>query len=264
MNVFREPEFRFAARTASGQLLVSCQSTHTVVVTNENGTATGEAITADFDHPQGIAVDPATDEIYVVDRYNHCVKVFDALFNLQRTFGAGDLNQPVGIALTDTDVHVANNENHNIAVFSKADGALRHLDFTSSRLYCPCGVALYKGLLLIAEWGNGALKVVHENTAALVLRGIPHAVAVDNSTALVLNGIPHAHAVAVDPDGNVYVAQYSDKKIVRLKIDTNADGSTGFVINDNPIQLDSHPTSLFWDDHEKKMGVVFKTRIQWL
>ena len=245
MNVFKKPDLRFAARLADSRLLVSCQKTNSILVTDAEGKVQ-DSVVADFNKPQDIAVDAVTGEVYVTDRYNHCVKVFNCNFQTQRTFGAGQLNQPVGIAVKDGRVYVADNENHRIAVFS-TNGTLvdtigQGFGHKENQLYCPCGVALYKDLVIVAEWGNGRLQIFR-----------------DGKSVLVVGGIGHAHHVIVDPNGRIYVAQYSDKKIRIFKIHTNTDNSLGFTVNEDGVDLDDNPCGLFWDNG--KLGVVTKTRL---
>ena len=246
MNVFQKPDLRFAARLPDNRLLVSCQKTNSILVTDADGKVQ-DSILADFNKPQDISVDKVTGEIYVTDRYNHCVKVFDRDFKPLRTFGAGQLNQPVGIAVgRDNQVYVADNENHRIAVFS-TNGTLmttigQGFGHKENQLFCPCGVAVYKDLVIVAEWGNGRLQIFR-----------------DGQSVLVIGGIGHAHHVIVDPNGRIYVAQYSDKKIRIFNIFTNLDRSLGFTVNEDGVDIDDNPCGLFYDNG--KLGVVTKTRL---
>jgi DNA-binding beta-propeller fold protein YncE len=251
MNVYTDPEFRFATRLADDRLLISCQATNRVLVADPTGTVTG-AIAAEFNMPQDIAV-ATNGVIFVVDRYNHCVKVLDDFaiggdFVRNRDIGTGELNQPVGIATHGGEIFVADNENHRIAVFNHATGKLvdtigKGFGQGPGQLFCPCGVALYHDLVIVAEWGNGRLQVFR-----------------DGKSVLIVNGIPHAHHVTVDPDGNVYVAQYSHKRVRRIKIDINKEGGApSFIIDDTFTQLDHSPCGLFWDDG--KVVAVTKTKL---
>ncbi|MBV5345101.1 MAG: hypothetical protein JZU63_06010, partial [Rhodoferax sp.] len=105
MSVFTEPEYRFTTH-ATGKIktrVVSCQASNSLLVTYSNGIIK-DVVTADFKMPQGMVISDNTGELYVVDRYNGCVKVFqkigcDLAISHTRSLGEGQLNQPVGIAL---------------------------------------------------------------------------------------------------------------------------------------------------------------------
>ena len=255
MSVFTEPEYRFTAQLFGGKRLVTCQSSNSMLVTDHDGTIS-MVVKAGFQMPQDIAVLIKTGEVFVVDRYVGCVKVFQQLFNDAdtttpcrfRTIGAGMLNQPVGIAIDeDADLlYVADNENHRIAVFTTGGVFMKALGSgygqEPGQLYCPCGVALYKGLLFVAEWGNGRLQVFNS----------------DGKSMLIVNGIQHAHHVIASPEGEIFVAQYSHKRVRMLKVTVDENRFPIFTVKDDFLQLDAPPTSLFWDNG---LGVVTNTRL---
>jgi DNA-binding beta-propeller fold protein YncE len=264
MNIFTEPEFRFTAALSSGQRVVSCQATNTLILTEADGSVVNTR-KADFNMPQGIAVSSDHAEVgsviprlyvsvFVVDRYNGCVKVFKRLSGSQdllyeRSFGEGMLNQPVGIAINRDAglLYVADNENHRIAVFTEGgefvEALGRGYGQEPGQLFCPCGVALYKGLVIVAEWGNGRIQVFR-----------------DGAPFIAIGGMPHAHDVVVGDDGEVFLALYSHKAVQRFKITFNDDGSPCFEIVLDRVQLEHNPTSLFLGN-DGKLGVVTKTKL---
>ena len=252
MNLFADSEFRAAARLSDGRLLVSCQTSNTVLVTDANGKLTGDVIEGNFNKPQGIAVDPKTNKVYIVDRYNNCVKVFDPDgkgFLFDKTIGAGQLQQPVGIAIADQKIYVADNENHRVVAFY-LNGNLWEIigegpGRAPGQLFCPCGVAVYRDLLIVAEWGNGRVQVFSK----------------DRTPVFVVEGIKHAHAVACDDKGNVYVAQYSDRIVRRFKIcHTDDNKEPTFIVPDVHAQLAADaPCGLMIGDDEPV--IVATTRL---
>ena len=257
MNIFHEQQFRFAARTNGDQLLVSDVSSNTVFRARKGGGVFGKEIHADFKQPEDIAVD-GNGDVFVVDRYNGCVKVFsyDSAqheYQLQRVIGEGALNQPVGITLAkdkgETEVYVADNENHRLAVFRPDGHFVRAVGGgygqAGGQLFCPCGVAVYKGFAIVAEWGNGRVQVFDKG----------------GKSVLVANGFPHAHHVAVDGEGVVYVALYSHKQIRKLKISVYEDGTPSFVVGEEALDLSFHPTGVYVEG-EGKIGVVGKTKVE--
>ena len=252
MSVFIEPEYRFTV-VAGRKRMVSCQATNSLIITHPDGKIK-ETVTADFQMPQGIVFLEKTGEFFVVDRYSGCVKVFlknkkESTLEFTRSFGEGILNQPVGIVL-DKDRHVlyvADNENHRIVAFKVTGTLLRTLgDGYGQRpgqMFCPCGVAFYKNLIVIAEWGNGRLQMFN-----------------DGKSVLVINGMPHAHDIIINEEGEGYVALYSHKAIAKFKITFNDDASPCFELCADRIQLEYNPTSLFFDE-DGKLGVVTKTKL---
>ena len=247
-SVFTEQEYRFALRLPeTGYLLVTSQHSNSVLACQPDGKVISE-IKEDFNQPQGMAYHEEDKELYVVDRHNHCVKVLDAKFDLVRTIGVGQLNQPVGIALDKEWVCVADNENHRVAVFSK-DGTLstflgRGFGPGRGQLFCPCGIAAYKDLLIVAEWGNGRIQVFQGDRSILVLEGAAH-----------------AHSVTVSPQGFVYYAMYSSKSVGRFRIEYDNEVDTPrFTLETFSLELKEPPISVFWD--EKGLGVVTANRVE--
>jgi DNA-binding beta-propeller fold protein YncE len=261
-NVFTEPEFRFTATLPNGQRIVSCQASNRLLVTDPDGNVVSAA-EADFKMPQGIVVSKElfTDggvpyvNAFVVDRYGGCVKVFKKLaadgapLVYERSFGEGMLNQPVGIAMDHErgELYVADNENHRVVAF-RTDGAFlltlgRGYGQESGQMFCPCGVALYRGMILVAEWGNGRLQVFRE--------GKPY---------IAIGGMPHAHDVVVSDKGEVFLALYSHKAVQRFKITFSDDGSPCFEIVLDRVRLEHNPTSLFFEG-DGKLGVVTSARL---
>jgi DNA-binding beta-propeller fold protein YncE len=252
MNIHQEQEFRFATRLRDGRLLVSDQTSNSVLIADKIGNFGERSIwNGLFNKPQDLAVDPETGNLFVVDRYNNCFHVFtpcQTQFKHHRIFGADKLNQPVGIAIQGTEVYIADNENHRIAVFDKDTGDLIRIigdgyGQKPGQMFCPCGVAVYKGLVIVAEWGNGRLQIFR-----------------DGKSAFMVTDIPHAHHVAVDSAGGVYVAQYSAKRVRKFKIYSYDDRENfGFATDNSFVQLDAAPCGVFCDGD--KMGVVTKTSV---
>jgi DNA-binding beta-propeller fold protein YncE len=246
-SVLTEQEYRFALRLPhSGWLLVSSQHSHSVLVCQPEGRVISE-IKENFNQPQGLAYHEEDKELYVVDRFNHCVKVFNDQFDFVRTIGVGQLNQPVGIALDKDQVCVADNENHRVAILSK-DGTWSRfvgLGFgpTRGHLFCPCGVAVYKDLLIVAEWGNGRIQVFR-----------------NDQSILSLEGAGHAHSVTVSPEGFVYYAMYSNKCVGRFRIEYDVGDVPRFILESFLLELKEPPVSVFWDD--KGLGVVTARRVE--
>jgi DNA-binding beta-propeller fold protein YncE len=261
MNVFREPQYRFAAKFYSENdtavpvgYYVSDAASNQLLIANEGGDVVGDVVGREFKQPEKMAFGKGG--VYAVDRYNGCVRVFEfdgeGGWNHARSFGEDVLNQPVGIAIDPSSqrVYVANNENHNVAVFESDGRFVRTIGGPygqgAGELFCPCGVALYKGLVIVAEWGNGRVQVFDEGGRSI----------------LVLGGFPHAHDVVVDErDGGVYVALYSSKRIRKFSIRVYEDGAPSFVVDGAERALECHPTGLFVEA-DGRLGVVSRAKIE--
>ena len=247
MNIFDTPEFRFAAPYRDGKLLVTSKSSNSLVFADRGGEAVG-GLMGDFAQPDGIAYDEASGRVYVVDRYHHCVKVFDEKIVMESVIGNElILNQPVGIALDGNRIYVADNENHRVAVFDKEGNLVDSIGsgYGSGygEMFCPCGVAIYNGLLIVAEWGGGRVQIFK-----------------DGNEILIKEGFPHAHDVKVDKDGVVHVAVYSAKQVRSFKI-LGIDGEVVTTGEEKTIQLDVEPTSLFIQPDDGKLGIVTRTKL---
>ena len=211
-------DYRFFTPLPDGRALVSCHAQNTVLVVDGEGNVTGK-LEAAFAQPEGIAVNSKGD-VYVVDRYNHCIHQFDKDLVHQLTIStnnskASGLNQPVGIAISAIDdrIWVADNENHRIVVLSAEGQYLttvgKGLGPAPAQLYCPCGIALYNHpahgeLVIVSEWGGGRVQVFKADTGDVFA---------------IYGGVPHAHHVVVDSEGVIYVAEYSSHKIKRFSLD---------------------------------------------
>ena len=77
-----------------------------------------------FELPSGVAVNPTKGSVYVADRFNHRIQVFDSSGAFITKFGtegsdSGQFIQPIGVAVNPTNgnVYVADSGNNSIQVF---------------------------------------------------------------------------------------------------------------------------------------------------
>lgn len=145
----------------------------------------GAAGTAEFDSPQGVAVD-ASGNVYVADKYNSCVREI----------------APNGTVIT------------------LAGGAYGYADGTggaggTAKFYEPYGVAVdLSGNVYVADWFNNRIRKIAPGGTVTTLAG--------NGAASYVNGTGGANGtaefnrpqgVAVDTSGNVYVADTNNNCI---------------------------------------------------
>ena len=220
MNIYNRSEsadYRFFARLPDGRALLSCHARNVVVIVNGNGDEVGKLEDGQIKKPEGIAVN-SKGHVFVVDRHNHCIRVFDEKLVQQRGIvtdfqPVGRMNQPVGIAIStiDDSIYVADNENHRVLVFTAA-GEYRstlgdNYGSAPGKFFCPCGVALYVHpvygeMVIVSEWGGGRVQVFKADGSLFALYG----------------GVEHAHHVVVDADGIIYVSEYSARKIRKFSL----------------------------------------------
>jgi len=218
MSVFDENpanDFRFLLKLPDSRLLLSCHGTNSVLVLDAHGQRI--SVLKDwFSKPEGLAL--VGNNVYIVDRYKHCVHVFNATTLMHVTsFGGpgqapGQFNQPVGIAASASGaLWVADNENHRVQLVSVAG---EHIKTLGGRLsddpgsfFCPCGVVTYNHpqhgeLVLVSEWGGHRVQV---------FKG--------DKVFAIFPGIQNAHSLCVDKAGRVCVSEYATACIKRFLLD---------------------------------------------
>ncbi len=98
------------------------------------GDVDGDAATARFQHPLGVAWNDGT--IYVADTYNGKVKAIDAARGVVRTVAGGesadDLDEPAGIAFGAGRIWVADTNHHRIVVVNPADGSMETVELSTT------------------------------------------------------------------------------------------------------------------------------------
>ena len=141
-----------------GQLFVAGFRAYNVSVFHQNGHhqysfgSSGNG-PGQFQYPDQICIAP-DGLVYVTDRGENCVQVFEQDGKFVREFGNDVLKSPKGMAVTkDGHVVVASFEANKLSIFTQEGQCVREI--TDIGLGCPCAVVVdASGWLYVADYGN--------------------------------------------------------------------------------------------------------------
>lgn len=241
---------------ASGNVYVADSSNHTIRKITPAGvvsTFAGEAGTignknntniyspANFDHPQGVAVD-AFGNVYVADTDNNLIRKITttgwvSYFAGSGTVGSTDgigsdarFNSPTGVAIDAFgNVYVADYNNHTIrkitaagevSTFAGSAGILGSTDGTgtNARFYFPSGVAVDAlGNVYVADTSNSTIRKITSTGVVTTLAGSAGTYGSSNGTGANAR-FKGPNGVAVDASGNVYVADSFNQTIRKITL----------------------------------------------
>jgi sugar lactone lactonase YvrE len=218
------------------------QVTTVAGLAGERGSADGTAIAARFNEPLGLAADSAGN-VYVADASNHILRKISpegfvtTLAGQAGTPGSADgvgsaarFRRPASLAvgrIGDLSVYVADSWNHTIRKISP-DGTVTTLagqagsagsaDGTGSaaRFNEPFGIAVdNSGNVYVAESWNHTIRKVRADGVVTTLAGLAgQSGSADGTGSEARFNIPQG--IAVDIDGNVYVADYGNSTIRKV------------------------------------------------
>ncbi len=162
----------------------------------------------DFNQPSGITMDKQGN-LWITDRQHHKVKKFSPdgikLFEFgERGNDPGKLNQPIGIALKDSLVYVADSKNQRISVFDTT-GSFKRTIGANAGFELPCGLAIdTTGCLFISDFtGNKIIEFGPYDNRILKIDTL-------------LNG-PAALTLSADQK-TLYVTDAKNKRVVAFKV----------------------------------------------
>ena len=178
-----------------------------------------------FSSPAGLALDTATDELFVADSGNHRIEVFTASTGAYlRQFGTngtgdGQFDTPMGLALYNAELYVCDRKNNRVQVFNPTTGAYVRKWGTygtgNSNYFYPTGIAVNANGAYVADSSN--YRVVKTDTSGT------YSAKTDASASQPLG-------VAVDTDGLVYVTRPSEVQVFTSGlVASRTFGSYGFT-----------------------------------
>ena len=244
----------------------------------EGGSADGHGVFAQFNNPMGIAVDRAGNA-YVADSGNYVIRkvsatgVVSTLAGLAGAFGSNDgvgeearFDLPVGITVDSAGViYVVDQFDSTVRSITpdavvttletrSMDAASADQIMPSPRLNHPSGIAVdCSGNLYIADTGNNTIRKLAPDGSMTTFAGesgIPGLAEGQGAAARFNSPL----GIAVDLDGNVYVADQGNLKIRKITADgsvtTIADvaGDPGSPNGSGALTQVSFPAGLAVDD----------------
>ncbi len=269
-NVYVSDTYNFTIRKLT-PVGASWEVTTIAGLAGNSGTNDGTRSAAQFDYPEGVALD-SRGNVYVADAYNFTVRevtpaganwVVTTLAGLPTgVTGSGDgtgsvarFNTPIGVAVDSaTNVYVADFSNDTIRKITPAGvvttlaglaGSPGRADGTNSaaRFNGPCGPAVdAAGNVYVADWGNHMLRKVTPvgtNWVVTTLAGKAGNPGFVNGTQTSAQ-FDYPNGVAVDTNGNVYVADTANAAIRKVTsagvvttLSTQFSGPTGVAVDTN-------------------------------
>ncbi len=175
-----------------------------------SGTGNGQ-----FTKPRGIAINPSTGNVYVVDQGNNRIEEFKSTGEFIRTFGEsgsepGKLSLPWGVAIAPSsgNVWIGDYSNNRVDMFSETGtylGSFGSEGSTNGKFKNPNGIAFSGGNAYVVDTGNNRVQefsMSGEFVAKFGSKGVG-------------NGqFESPDAIATDPvSGDLYVSDYFNYRI---------------------------------------------------
>ncbi|XP_057668937.1 RING finger protein nhl-1-like isoform X2 [Diorhabda carinulata] len=117
--------------------------------------------------PINLAFSKKYSEIFVTDKWKHCVHVFSNTGDYMRKFDNLQLKSPDGIAIGQNDeVFVCDTGNNRIVVIDSESGKLLST-IGKGELHIPTSVAIHGEKLIVADVGNNRVKIFNRDGVLL-------------------------------------------------------------------------------------------------
>ena len=193
------------------------------------GYVNGAAATAEFNNPQGVAVD-ATGNVFVADRSNNLIRKITAAGVVSNFAGSGaayyynsttnlsSFNGPKGVAVDASgNVYVADAGNYSIRKITAAGTAttIAGSPVQTTIIGSPAGISIdSQGNLYIADQGGRILEITTSNIL-YTLAGTANTSGYADGNGVVAKFFS-PQGVTIDNKGNIYVADYENNLIRKV------------------------------------------------
>lgn len=276
-EVFKDPQ-AVATDITTGAVFLADRGHHRIAKVDPSGMVTivagagtpgfldGAESTAQFNAPQGIAIDSVRRLIYVADTGNHRIRrvTFEGVVTTFAGSGRGEdrdgigtdasFKEPVGLALDPAgNLYVADSENDKIRVISPT-GTVTTFAGTGQPGYGggasaqalfkgPRGVAVSAlGVVYVADTKNHAIRRI-ENGVVTTFAGTTHSGSVDGSANVAEFHEPVG--IAIDDAGGLWVADSRNHVIRWIGVDGTTttvagDGKPGYVDGTDLLRAEFH------------------------
>lgn len=204
-------------------LYITATDTHTVLILNrDRRKLEGRLISSDMLYPQGITFSKTHQEIYISDKWKHCIHVFskngDYLKDmLSKGNGPGQVRSPDGIAIgPNEELVVCDSGNDRIIIVNPQTG--EHISTigtvgNKTTLNMPTGVTISGDKIIVADTGNHRIKIFYLDGRKLTEFGAlgrgkgqfrsAEVVAVDSAGFILVGDGGNGRVQIFKPDGSV-------------------------------------------------------------
>ncbi|XP_065077740.1 RING finger protein nhl-1-like [Ochlerotatus camptorhynchus] len=208
--------------------IAGAESKVVYVVNKNSGEIVQRIVHDDMAYPNGITFDEGKQEIFISDKWKHCVFVFsaDGLF-LRQICGKGDqegfLRSPEGIAIGPSGaLFICDTGNDRVQCVNPANGRMlsqfgcipkdQLLKATLTKrptryvdLKCPTGVAIHNDKVVVLDSGNRRVKVFNKQGDKILEFG---------QVGSIVGQFQYPEVIAVDQSGFILVGDGGNAKIL--------------------------------------------------